>query len=127
MKIRTFDCDGVIYMNKEVGGLRPEPNDVIITGRSYEERPETEKMLAARSINNAVYYNPLKFEEKTRASSGKHKANIIGQLQLEGYEILFHIDDDAIQADVIRQYCPDVPVVLVVHDFTEKENVRHVE
>jgi hypothetical protein len=72
-----------------------------------------------------VYYNPLKFDEKTRSSSGEHKANIIKMLQTSSFEILFHIDDDEVQASVIRQRCPDVPVVLVVHDFTEKENVRH--
>lgn len=127
MKIRTFDCDGVVYINPEIGGLRPEPNDVIITGRSFEERPETERMLALRSINNQVFYNSLPFDEKTRESSGEHKARTIKVLQTSGITITAHFEDDPVQAAVIRRECPDVPIIMIIHNLTELENVRHDE
>lgn len=127
MDIRTFDCDGVVFINKAIGGLRPEPNDVIITGRSYEEIPETVKMLEKRCIYNQVFYNPLKFEQKTRESSGVHKAGTIKWLEKQGYNVLCHFEDDEVQAAVIRKECPDVPIIMIMHDLTEKENVRNLD
>ena len=62
--MKGFDCDGVITI-----GLYPGPNGIIITGRSYEEMPETIKMLDKMGIRNPVYFNPLKFSEKTRVLS----------------------------------------------------------
>jgi len=125
MKINTFDIDGVIYINKDVGGIYPGPRDVIITGRSFEEKPETELMLLRRGIYNRVMYNKLKFDEKSRESSGHHKAQCIKELQASGYEVLCHFEDDEDQAKAIISACPEVHVVMVVHDLTEKENVRH--
>jgi len=125
MKINSYDCDGVVFFNKDIPGLRPEPIDVIITGRSFEERPETERMLAKRSINNQVFYNPLKFDDKTRESSGRHKAYTIKDLQAQGYIIVNHIEDDIIQADIIKELCPEVNIILLTHDLSNKENVRH--
>ena len=55
MKINSFDIDGVIYFGEEVNGVRPGEDDVIITGRSFTEREETEKMLRSRGIYNKVY------------------------------------------------------------------------
>lgn len=124
-KIRTFDIDGVVLINKEIGGLRPDQDDVIITGRSFEEREETEAMLARRGITNKVMFNDLPYDEKTRESSGYHKAECIKALFSAGYTVTAHFEDDEIQAAVIRQECKDVPVIMVVHDLTEKENVRH--
>ena len=125
--ICTFDCDGVIYINNDIGGVYPGPNDVIITGRSYEEQPETAAMLRRRGIKNRVYYNPLPFLEKNRLSSGEHKANTINKLQADGVKVLCHFEDDELQAAVIRACCPGLPVVMLVHDMTEKEIVRHLE
>jgi hypothetical protein len=127
MKIRTFDIDGVTFINPEIGGLRPDPDDVIITGRSYEEREETETMLAKRGIQNKVMFNPLPFNEKTRETAGLHKANCIKALFSSGYKVTAHFEDDDVQANVIRLECPEVPVIMIVHDLTEKENVRHYE
>lgn len=126
-RCNTFDIDGVIYLNKEIGGLYPGPNDVIITGRSIEEEPETKKMLHARGIHNQVYFNPLPFNQKSRESSGEHKAAVINSLITLGFTVGCHFEDDEIQAAVIRKKCPMIPVVMVVHDLTTKENVRHTE
>lgn len=125
LDIRTFDIDGVIAINRKIGGLRPDPHDVIITGRSFEEREETMIMLERRQIYNKVMFNDLPFDEKTRESSGYHKANCIKALFSAGYNVVAHFEDDEIQAAVIRQECKDVPVIMIVHDLTEKENVRH--
>lgn len=125
MKINTYDIDGVIYMGKDLDGLYPGPNDVIITGRSFEEKDYTLKMLEARQIKSTVLFNPLKFEEKTRESSGRHKAICIEILKLHGIRVGIHFEDDPVQANIIRICHPDVNVVEVVHDLVEKENIRH--
>ena len=111
-----FDIDGVISV-----GIYPGPNDVIITGRSYEEEEETMTFLRGRGITNKVYFNPLPFAEKTRQKSGIHKAWMIQKLNPE---IFF--EDDPVQWQIIEYLCPDVKVVKVVHELTEKENVRHI-
>lgn len=125
--VNSFDIDGVIFISKEIGGVHPGPNDIIITGRSYEEYDETIKMLKERGINNCVYFNPLKFDEKNRQSSGQHKAFTLNILIKNGVNIGVHFEDDEIQAAEIRKLCPNIPVVLLQHDLTNKENVRHLE
>ena len=52
--VNTFDIDGVIYFGEEHFGVRPCDMDIIITGRSFEQRDETEKMLWSRGIYNRV-------------------------------------------------------------------------
>ena len=44
MKVNGFDIDGVIHLGNGICGIRPGPKDVIITGRSYEEEPETKAL-----------------------------------------------------------------------------------
>jgi len=124
--MNSFDIDGVIYIRKGLMGVRPGPNDIIITGRSFEEKPETEAMLLDAGIYNKVFYNPLTFDEKSRESSGRHKAKVISQLLEDGYELQIHFEDDPIQIEQIRKYCPSVAIVHLDHDLTYKENVRHV-
>ena len=111
-----FDIDGVISV-----GIYPGPNDVIITGRSYEEREETIDFLRGRGIMNDVYFNPIPFNKKTRQKSGIHKACMIQKLN----PVIF-FEDDPIQWEIIEERCPEVKVVKVVHELTEKENVRHI-
>jgi hypothetical protein len=125
LKIRTFDIDGVCFINKDIKGLRPDDGDVIITGRSYEERDETEAMLAKRGITNKVMFNDLPFDEKTRESSGEHKANCIKALFSAGYVVTAHFEDDEIAIAIINRECPDVPVIHIVHNLSNKENQRH--
>ena len=48
--INTFDIDGVIYFGEDVTGVRPGQDDIIITGRSYTQREETETMLKSRYV-----------------------------------------------------------------------------
>jgi hypothetical protein len=124
--INSYDIDGVINMGKYIG-LRPRPEDVIITGRSYfDEADYTIKWLRDNGIQNSrVYMNPVKFETKTREGSGKYKASKLNYLLDHGVDIGIHYEDDPVQANIIEQECPRVKVVRIVHDLVEKENVWH--
>ncbi len=122
--INTFDIDGVIFMG-EYGGVYPGPDDIIITGRSFQEEKETLEMLESKGIKNKLFLNPRHFSKKTRQSSGKHKANIISKLK-QRYIVGIHFEDDPVQAKEITDVHPDVHVILLVHDLVEKENVRHL-
>lgn len=119
--VNGFDIDGVITI-----GIFPGPNDVIITGRSFEEEEETLKMLHERGIYNLVFFNPVTFEEKTRKSSGEWKAWAIADLEDRlGVKIENFFEDDSIQVQAITRVCPNLNVIEIAHDLTEKENVRH--
>lgn len=119
--INTYDLDGVISI-----GLTPRPEDIIITGRSYEEAPETYRYLHKRGIYNAVYFSPVVFEKKTREISGIHKGTIINYLMKSGNHIEKHFEDDEVQKAEIEKMV-DIPVIHLVHDLTIKENVRHLD
>lgn len=118
--INSFDIDGVIYMGDSFTGVYPGPDDVIITGRSYEEREVTEKMLKSRGINNKLYMNTIPFKDKTRKSSGQHKARTLFYLEQMGYRIGIHYEDDEIQAEEIRKVMPHINIVMLEHELTEK-------
>ncbi len=112
-----FDIDGVISI-----GIHPGKNDVIVTGRSYEETEETEKFLKRKGIDNIVFFNTVPFNEKTRESSGEHKARMINKLGITRF-----FEDDEVQYNIIRQKCPDVELVHVKSSLVELENVRRDE
>lgn len=85
-------------------------------------------MLGQRGIFNEVFFNPIPYELKTRETSGFHKAFAIQQYNRRDQlaKIAIHFEDDPVQAEVIRAKCPEVHVVLLEHNLTEKENVRHL-
>ena len=120
--VNVFDLDGVITI-----GIMPKEEDLIITGRSFEERPETEKYLETLGLKNKVYYNPLKFNEKTRKSSGRHKSFVLSALKKEGVAVKILFEDDPEQWKEVEKLCPWVSIVKITHDLTEKDNVRHYE
>jgi len=122
--INTFDIDGVINFG-EYDGIYPGKDDIIITGRSFEEEPETYAMLLRKGISNKVFFNPLKFENKSRITSGQFKGRIIESLISQGYQHGIHFEDDEIQIQEIRKIVPGVRIVHVVSNLVEKENVRH--
>lgn len=117
MRINSYDIDGVIYMGTQHRGIRPHDNDVIITGRSVEESKETLQMLRKNGINNQVYFNPLPVLAKTRITSGRHKADMILALQLSGYDIGIHFDDDPVQISEIKKVHPYLNVVHLVNEL----------
>ncbi|VEN74634.1 conserved hypothetical protein [Candidatus Desulfarcum epimagneticum] len=124
MIINTFDIDGVIFQG-EYDGVYPGKNDIIVTGRSHEERAETEAMLAGKGIKNRVIFNPLPFDLKSRETSGRHKGNAIKKLREEGHTVRIHFEDDEIQAREINRIVPGIRVVLLANTPVPKENVRH--
>lgn len=89
-----YDIDGVI-----TAGLIPGPQDIIVTGRSYEESAETIQMLRRRGIFNAVYFNPVSFHDKGLANSGRWKAKVICLFDLDKF-----YEDDPYQINVINDY-----------------------
>ncbi len=123
--INSFDIDGVIYMGK-YGGVFPGPHDIIITGRSKEEEPETSAMLLSKGISNKVYMNPTAFDNKSREDSGRHKGRTLFYLEEIGMRFGIHFEDDPVQAEIIQKMMPHINVVLLQHELVEKENVRHV-
>lgn len=118
MKVNTFDIDGVIYFGEDTTGVRPCPSDIIITGRSYEQREETEAMLYSRAIYNPIYMNPLSRSDPkySREASGKFKATQITELKNYGYEISMHFEDDLIQIAEIKKKHPDLYIVQLLRD-----------
>lgn len=116
--INTFDIDGVIDMGY-YSGVRPCYDDVIITGRSIEEYAETRELMKELSIINQIFMNPIPISEKTRVTSGIHKANVISLLQT-GFDIGIHFEDDPIQAEEIRKVHPNLNIVMLQHELTEK-------
>lgn len=117
-KINTFDIDGVIYFGEEFTGVRPCEEDIIITGRSFEQREETTEMLHSRGIYNRVLMNPLTREDSrySRLSSGYHKAQTIWDLKEKGYEIGLHFEDDPIQIEAIREAHPNLQIIHMIRE-----------
>lgn len=116
MKICSFDIDGVIWNGEGLPGIIPSQNDIIVTGRSFEEAEVTNAMLQSRGIFNQVFYHQVLFKKKTRETAGKHKANILKVYN----EVEFHYEDDPIQADIIRAECPHIKVILLDNPWTAK-------
>lgn len=127
--IQSFDLDGVIIIDEDHIGVRPGPEDVIITGRSVEEAKATFQQLHAAGIYNQVFFNPKPFAMKSRTTSGEHKANTLQMLYKSGYYIDVHFEDDPIQADILERAYTDgrttASVVRLVHNLTERENIWH--
>lgn len=115
--INSFDFDGVVSL-----GIFPSNDDVIITGRSFEEEEETLKFLRNRNINSVVYFNPKKFNEKTRISSGEHKANIINKLG----NIKYHFEDDPVQEEYIKNNT-SCTVIRILQNEIGLENERRLD
>jgi hypothetical protein len=123
--INTYDIDGVIYLGKDITGVYPGPDDIIVTGRSYEESEYTLEMLQSRGILNRVVFNPLPFNEKSRETSGKHKGLVIKNLIEQGHEHGVHFEDDPVQIQEIRRIVPEVRIVHLVSNLVELENKWH--
>lgn len=118
--MKSFDIDGVIYLGDLGVGVFPGPEDILITGRSYQEAPKTLRWLQKYGITNQVFFNPLDEKDKTRQSSGEHKARILRGLIANGFGIGVHFEDDPIQKKIIEETVPSVKVVHLVHELTEK-------
>jgi len=119
--INGYDFDGVVSI-----GITPTDQDIIITGRSFDEAHIVNKILRERNINCAVYYNPISTNdretgtEKSRKCSGKHKAEIIYLLKKNGVVLNKFFEDDDIQIKEIKNMHPTLNIVHLVHDLVTK-------
>lgn len=128
--ICSYDIDGVLYNGPNSPSLRPGTNqDVIITGRSIDEKTETYEFLDSRKITNLVFFNYTPFDKKTRDGSGKHKADIINFYNCTSgtNRIVIHYEDDPVQAEIIQKLCPDVTVILLNNPLVELSNRRNLD
>lgn len=125
MKINTYDIDGVIYLGPTLRGVYPGEGDHIVTGRSVDESEYTLEMLQDRGIFNVVHFNPLPFDQKTRESSGIHKARTIQKLIRQGYEHGVHFEDDPVQIEAMKKILPDIVIVHVASNLVDLENKWH--
>lgn len=123
-QLQSYDIDGVIVIDG-IPGLRPNLVDIIITGRSFEEKNETTKVLFDKGIYNVVYFNSCTYENKTRITSGIHKGRTLLTLIQSGKNIVCHYDDDDVQIAEIKKLV-NIPCILIQHDLTNKENQRHL-
>ena len=117
--VNSFDFDGVIYFGGDNIGTRPSEGDIIITGRSFEERPKTEAWCQKFGIKNEIFFSPIPERLKTREISGFHKAITLRKLR-DSMKIAIHFEDDPIQKAIIEAMVPEVNVVHLVHELTEK-------
>jgi hypothetical protein len=118
--INGFDFDGVIYMKDHGIGVRPGPDDVIITGRSFESSEFVLGILRDFGIFNPVFFNPRRKVNNDRTMSGRHKADTLNRLRENGVEINIFFEDDPIQMEQIETHAGWVKVVHLAHDLVEK-------
>jgi hypothetical protein len=121
LKINTFDIDGVIYMGKGRTGVRPNPDDIIITGRSITQYDETRWQLEKLGVENYVFFNPLGRDDPkySRKESGRWKAKVLTLLK-QIYTIDLHFEDDPVQIKEILKVHPNQGIVELKHDLIEK-------
>ena len=117
--VNTFDFDGVVYFGDNNPGVRPAPEDIIITGRSFEEREKTEFWCDKYGVRNRIIFSQVPIHLKTREISGYHKAITLRSL-LKTINIAIHFEDDPVQKAIIEAMVPQVKVVHFVHELTEK-------
>ena len=135
MKVNGFDIDGVIHLGNGVCGIHPGPGDVIITGRSFEEAPETLAFLRKNGIHNPVFFNQCHYEDKSRTGSGFHKAETIKLLWRARLTIEYFFEDDEVQKTEIERNLGEIKdvwkmpteVIHVNNPHVKKENCRHLE
>lgn len=121
-EIYGYDFDGVISI-----GITPRSeNDVIITGRCWDEQDEIKAILKERGIKCKVYFNPMTLAERgnhtveARTFSGNHKAFTIENLLDNGVNITRFFEDDPIQYQIIQENCPSIQLVNVVSSLVKK-------
>ena len=119
MEISTFDIDGVIYFGEDSPGVYPGPEDIIITGRSWEDKTKTEEWCSRFGIHNRIYFSKVPVALRTREISGYHKAVTLLELS-RTMKIIRHFEDDPIQKAIIEAIVPTVSVVHLLHELTEK-------
>ena len=119
LTVNVFDFDGVVYFGGDSPGVYPGPDDLIVTGRSFEERDKTISWCEHFGIKNRIYFSQIPVRLRTREISGYHKAITLRDIMKTNRVELF-FEDDPIQKAIIEAMVPEVKVVHLVHDLTEK-------
>lgn len=116
-----FDFDGVISI-----GIHPGPYDVIITGRTLEEKEHVQDILKSRGIDCPIYFNPVTLEfrgtgtDHSRRCSGKHKGHTLLSFKLKNNPIDVFFEDDEVQIEEILKLVPDQKIAHIVSDLVIK-------
>lgn len=97
--LRGYDIDGVL-----TAGVKPKGEFVIVSGRTFAEYDD----FAKRAAQIAPLYIRGVGVYGDRASAGMFKADIVEMLGIEEF-----YEDDALQADLIRQKNPQCNVIEV--------------
>lgn len=102
--INIFDFDGVVST-----GITPRKCDIIITGRCFDECSVVYNHMRENfEYDVAVFFNPIKYSrrgdhtEEARSISGRHKADTIYNLLLQGVRIGNIFEDDPLQIEFIK-------------------------
>lgn len=115
-KIFAYDFDGVV----SIGIFPRNENDIIITGRSIEEKETVLCYLKKNKIKSNVYFNNISLKNrgnhslKSRLCSGKHKSETIKNIKKDGIIVERFFEDDAIQLEVIKKNHPKLDVVYII-------------
>lgn len=106
IKVNSYDIDGVVYMGEYHTGLIPGPQDIIVTGRSYQDRPHTLAWLRERGIHNMVFFNPTGRHDPDYSArvSALHKAMVFKKLFEIGIHVDIHFEDSDEQIEVILSH-----------------------
>lgn len=102
--INIFDFDGVVST-----GITPRKCDIIITGRCFDECSVVYNHMRENfEYDVAVFFNPIQYSkrgdhtEDARSISGRHKADTIYNLLLQGVKIGNIFEDDPLQIEFIK-------------------------
>lgn len=109
--MRILDLDGVVKINNKLG-IRPTNNDIIVTGRCFDEYKIVMKFLRRFNIDIPVYFNPISIHQRgthtkqSRICSGLHKSRIIKAFIDNNVQIDSILEDDPIQRSLIKYSLP---------------------
>lgn len=101
VKLRVaYDYDGVIS-----GGIKPEKDALIITGRSFEELDRISEEIKK---SHPIYFNPITISEKNLKREIKWKSAMIRKLGIEEY-----YEDRPEIVVRLQELCPNCHIVKV--------------
>ena len=114
--MNVFDFDGVV----STGNYSPQSNDVIVTGRCFDECEVVYSYLQENNLSGvAVFFNPISISFRgdhtigARTISGLHKTDVIDKLRKNGCFIDKIYEDDPLQAKLILNSFPNLELILV--------------
>jgi hypothetical protein len=114
MSVVLLDFDGVVSE-----GYPITDNSIIVSGRTFDEAEVIYSFTReSGKPNTPVYFNPIHLLDRgnhtvdSRNKSAYHKVSVIKLLQSNGVKIDKFVEDDPLQADLIKS-CTNVYVEFV--------------